>query len=153
MIAATAIAVTDPYRRIRFHRNTFRWYGQGERVEASAGGTLAMAMPYLLVLLVSLLVGVGAYLVTVRAARADASLGFGDEEEELGPPPGDPARPGHPPPGYAYLQVSTQAPALRDRLLGFIGLVLLVAISMAVLAFAIYEIGHLINRTIEAFLD
>ena len=67
--------------------------------------------------------------------------------------PGDPPLSGDPPPGYSYLQVSTQGPALRDRLLGLIGLVLLVAISMAVLAFAIYEIGHLINRTIEAFLE
>ena len=109
-------------------------------------------MSYLLVLLVSLLVGAGAYVVTVRGTRADESLGFGDEEE-LAPRSGDPLRPGDPPPGYAYLQVSTTGPALRDRLLGLIGLVLLVAISMAVLAFAIYEIGHLIDRTIQAFLE
>lgn len=113
-----------------------------------------MVMPYLLVLLVSLLVGVGAYLVTVvRGTPADASLGFGDDEEELATRPGDPPGSNDPPPGYAYLQVSTRGPAPRDRLLGLIGLVLLVAISMAVLAFAIYEIGHLINRTIEAFLE
>lgn len=110
-------------------------------------------MPYLLVLVVSLLVGVGAYLVTVRGASADTSLGFCEDEEELTAGRGDQPRSGDPPPGYAYLQVSTRGPALRDRLLGLIGLVLLVAISMAVLAFAIYEIGHLINRTIEAFLE
>jgi hypothetical protein len=112
-----------------------------------------MVMPYLLVLLVSLLVGVAAYLVTVRGTPADTSLGFGEDEEELTAGPGDPPRSGDPPPGFAYLQVSTRGPALRDRLLGLIGLVLLVAISMAVLAFAIYEIGHLINRTIETFLE
>jgi hypothetical protein len=112
-----------------------------------------MPMPYLLVLVLSLLVGVGAYVVTVRGASSDASLGFGDGEEELATRPDDPSRSDDPPPGYAYLQVSTQGPALRDRLVGLIGLVLLVAISMAVLAFAIYEIGHLINRTIEAFLE
>jgi hypothetical protein len=110
-------------------------------------------MSYLLVLLLSLLVGVGAYVVTVRGTRADASLGFGDAEEDLARGAGDPGRSDDPPPGYAYLQVSTQGPVLRDRLLGLLGLVLLVAISMAVLAFAIYEIGHLINRTIEAFLE
>jgi hypothetical protein len=111
-------------------------------------------MPYLVLLLVSLLVGVGAYVVTVRSAGEDASLGFGDGEED--PTAGSDDRsslPDDPPPGYAYLQVSTQGPALRDRLLGLVGLVVLVAISMAVLAFAIYEIGHLINRTIEAFLE
>jgi hypothetical protein len=118
-------------------------------------GTLAMAMSYLLVLLLSLLVGVGAYVVTVRGTRPDASLGFGEdeEEEELADAPGDPPRSEGPRPGYAYLQVSTRGPDLRDRVLGLIGLVLLVAISMAVLAFAIYEVGHLINRTIEAFLE
>jgi hypothetical protein len=110
-------------------------------------------MPYLLVSLLSLLVGLGAYVVTVRGPREDASLGFGDVEEEPDGRTGDPQRSGDPPPGYAYLQVSTRGPALRDRLLGLIGLVMLVAISMAVLAFAIYEIGHLINRTIEAFLE
>jgi hypothetical protein len=118
-----------------------------------------MAMSYLLVLLLSLLVGAGAYLVTVRGARTEGSLGFGDGEEELvaspaePPRPGDPPRSDDPPPGYAYLQVSTRGPAIRDRLLGVVGLVVLVGISMAVLAFAIYEIGHLINRTIEAFLE
>ncbi len=106
-------------------------------------------MPYLLVLLVSLLVGAGAYLMTVRAARQDTRLGFGGGGGEEAATTG----PSDPPPGYAYLRVSTQGPALRDRLLGFIGLVLLVGISMAGLAFAIYQIGHLINRTIETFLE
>jgi hypothetical protein len=113
-------------------------------------------MPYLLVLLVSLLVGAGVYVVTVRSIGEDTSLGFGDTdgEEDPAPQPGERSPlPGDPPPGYAYLQVSTEGPALRDRLLGFIGLVMLVAISMAVLAFAIYQIGHIINRTIEAFLE
>jgi hypothetical protein len=111
-----------------------------------ARGTLLLTMPYVVVLLVSLLVGVGAYVVTVRAARQDAGMGFGDGEQ-------DPASPGDPPPGYAYLQVSTQGPALRDRLQGFVGLVLLIGISAFALAFAIYQAGHLINRTIEAFVD
>ena len=110
-------------------------------------------MSYLLVLAVSLLVGVGAYVVTVRSARED-SLGFGGGEEGPAARSGDRSSlRGDPSPGYAYLQVSTQGPALRDRLLGFIGLVMLVAVSMAVLAFAIYQIGHLVNGTIEAFLE
>ena len=111
-------------------------------------------MSYLLVLAVSLLVGVGAYVVTVRSAREDTSLGFSGGEEGPAARSGDRSSlRGDPSPGYAYLQVSTQGPALRDRLLGFIGLVMLVAVSMAVLAFAIYQIGHLVNGTIEAFLE
>jgi hypothetical protein len=113
-----------------------------------------VAMPYLLVLLASLLVGVGTYVLTVRSARDDASPGVGDGDVDPAARSGDRSLlPGDPSPGYAYLQVSTRGPALRDRLLGFIGLVMLVTISMAVLAFAIYQIGHLINRTIEAFLE
>ena len=116
-------------------------------------GTLRPAMPYLLVVLLSLLVGVGAYVVTVRGPRAEASLGFGDGAEDPANDIDEAPGSDDPPPGYAYLQVSTKGPALRDRLLGLIGLVLLVVISMAVLAFAIYQIGDLINRTIKAFLE
>jgi hypothetical protein len=34
-----------------------------------------------------------------------------------------------------------------------IGVILLLGVAAAALAFALYELGHLINRTIEAFLD
>ena len=75
-------------------------------------------MSYLLVLVVSLLVGVGTYVVTVRSAREDASLGFGGDEKGPAARSGDRSSlPGDPSPGYAYLQVSTQGPARRDRLL------------------------------------
>ena len=106
-------------------------------------------MPYLLVLLVSLLVGVGAYLVTVvrgspsapgsATTRRSSDSGQATHQGRTIHRPGTcRSRPGDRPP----------RPAPRA-----LGVVLLVAISMAVLAFAIYEIGHLINRTIEAFLE
>ena len=107
-------------------------------------------MPLLIVVVLSVLVGGAVYLGTIRTQGKPPATGFGETEPDETLEAIEPGAPAH---GYAYLQVSTRGPALRDRLLGLIGLVLLVAISMAVLAFAIYEIGHLINRTIEAFLE
>jgi hypothetical protein len=34
-----------------------------------------------------------------------------------------------------------------------VGVIVLLGIGAAALAFALYELGHLINKTIEAFLD
>jgi hypothetical protein len=34
-----------------------------------------------------------------------------------------------------------------------VGVILLLGIGAAALAFALYELGHVINKTIEAFLD
>lgn len=106
-------------------------------------------MAYLLVAALSILVGGAVYLVTVRAEPDPApTMGFGDEHDVGDPEPG-----GGPRPGYTYLQVSTRGPALQDRILGLLGVLLLVGVSAAVLAFAIYEVGHLINKTIQAFLE
>ena len=106
-------------------------------------------MPLLLVTLLSVLVGVAVYLGTVRGQQAPSSTGFGEGVEEAV----ETIEPGAPPPGYAYLQVSTQGPRLRDRLQGLAGVILLIGVAAAMLAFGLYEFGHLINRTIEAFLD
>ncbi len=110
-------------------------------------------MAYLIVAAVSLLVGGVVFLVTVRASvSASSAVGFGDEEG-FGSADPDPNDPGDAPPGYAYLQVSTQGPAVQDRIVGALVLVLLVGVSAAVLALAIYQAGHLINQTIQAFLE
>lgn len=105
-------------------------------------------MPLMLVTLVSVLVGVAVYLGTVRH-QAQSATGFGEPQDETA----DQLETGTPPPGYAYLRVSTQAPGLRDRLQGLIGVVLLIGVAAAALALVLYELGHLVNRTIEAFLD
>ena len=42
---------------------------------------------------------------------------------------------------------------VRDRLAGVLGVIVLVGVGAAALAFVLYELGHVINRTIEAFLD
>lgn len=105
-------------------------------------------MPYVVVLALSLLVGGAVYLATVRTEGEVSALGFGDD---AAPTPAEGSAPSAGP-GYAYLRVSTEGPSIRDRLQGFIGLVVLVGIGAAALAFAVYQAGHLINVVIESFL-
>jgi hypothetical protein len=110
-------------------------------------------MAYLLVLFVSLLVGGVVYAKTLRSAEeGPVAVGFdgghgADHEEERG------AGVEGPGPGYTYLRVATRGPSWGDRLQGFVGLVILVIVGAATLAFAIYQLGHLVNVTIERFLD
>jgi hypothetical protein len=69
----------------------------------------------------------------------------GDEDPAVAPT----ARAG---PGYTYLRVATFGPSARERLQGLVGLIVLVTISAAVLALAVYQLGHVINQTIGHFL-
>ena len=107
-------------------------------------------MPLLIVAVVSVLVGCAVYLGTVRGQGAPPATGFGDTEPEEAL---EAIESRGPAPGYAYLQVSTQGPELRERLQGVVGVIVLLGVGAAALAFALYELGHLINKTIEAFLD
>lgn len=133
-------------------------------------------MRYVFVLILSLTTGGAVYFLTLRSAREErlADLGFGphtpvehlpraavsvgaaraetDVEsrittETLG---SDPPRPAGP--GYTYLRVATAGPSSRERLQGFVGLVILVAVSASVLALAVYEVGHIIDQTIQRFV-
>ena len=115
-------------------------------------------MPLLLVALLSLLVGAVVYVGTLRRDQSPSATAFGDEEEqeqeEIPAPLTRPAAASEGPnPGYTYLQVSTQGPRVRDRLAGIVGVIVLLGVGAAALAFVLYELGHFINRTIEAFLD
>lgn len=107
-------------------------------------------MAYLVVLLISVLVGAGVYAATLRSGRAGpVAIGFhglGEETYEEVDPTFEAA------PGYTYLRVATRGPSWRDRVLGFVGLIVLVGVSAAALAFGIYQLGHIINVTIEKFL-
>jgi len=104
-------------------------------------------VPFLVVLGVSLLVGGAVYLATVRREEEASGLGFGEDRDQ-------PSERGTAPaagPGYAYLRVSTEGPSVQDRLQGFIGVVVLVGIGAVVLAFAIYQAGHLIDQLFKSF--
>ena len=110
-------------------------------------------MPLLLVALLSLVVGAVVYVGTVRREQAPSATGFGEPDEEEIPDPQPVVAQGGPTPGYTYLQVSTQGPRIRDRLQGVVGVIVLLGVGAAALAFVLYELGHFINRTIEHFLD
>lgn len=109
-------------------------------------------MPLLLVAFVSIVVGAVVYVGTVRREQTPSATGFGEPEEEAHAPQTLAAE-RTPNPGYTYLQVSTQGPRVRDRLQGIVGVIVLLGVGAAALAFVLYELGHLINRTIERFLD
>jgi hypothetical protein len=105
-------------------------------------------MAYIVVVLVSVLVGAGAYLATVRLSREEAvPVGFEPESRSQGDVPELP-----PEPGYTYLRVPTTGPTGRDRAQGVVELLALLFVGSAALAFGIYQLGHLINLTIERFL-
>ena len=110
----------------------------------------APVMPIMIVAVLSVLVGCAVYVGTVRGQGAPPATGFGQTEPDEAI---ESIEPGAPAPGYAYLQVSTQVPGLRERLQGLVGVIVLLGVGAAALAFALYELGHLINKTIEAFLD
>jgi hypothetical protein len=109
-------------------------------------------MPLLLVALLSLLVGAVVYFGSVRREQASSATGFSESEEEV-PAQQPAAAEGGLNPGYTYLQVSTQGPRVRDRLQGVVGVLVMLVVGAAALAFVLYELGHFINRTIERFLD
>ena len=107
-------------------------------------------MPFVIVAVLSVVVGCAVYLGTVRTQGEPPATGFGETEPEEAL---EAFEPGAPAPGYAYLQVSTRGPGVRERLQGLVGVIVLLGVGAAALALALYELGHLINKTIEAFLD
>ena len=54
-------------------------------------------------------------------------------------------------PDYTYLRVATKGPSWRDRIAGIAMIIVLLAVSAGVLAFGVYQLGHVINATVERF--
>jgi hypothetical protein len=139
-------------------------------------------MRYVFVLVLSLASGGAVYVLTLRSGERGqlAGLGFGPPapartrsseraapsllEDEVEQPSGIPgtvadapiaeapaatARAGT---GYTYLRVATSGPSVRERLQGFVWLIVLVSVSAALLALAAYQTGHFINQTMKHFL-
>jgi hypothetical protein len=106
-------------------------------------------MGYLIVVALSVAVGAAVYAATLRSG-SDRPAAVGFDGPDGGPDGSGVETPG---PGYTYLRVATKGPSWQDRILGFVGLVVLVVVSAAALAFGIYQLGHLVNVTIERFLD
>lgn len=134
-------------------------------------------MSYVIVFLISIGVGAGAYTATMRAGRrGPAAVGFeaarraddpsthevslqsltdATEEGDVGTEEVVEEEPGTIGPaatGYTYLRISTQGPSWLERVQGLVALVVLVTISAAALAFVVYQLGRIVNETIARFL-
>jgi hypothetical protein len=107
-------------------------------------------MEYVLIPAASVGVGVLVYRLSVRVGGASRSASAGAISDGFDDVPGGPASSGTPAfPGTAYLPVSTSAPSWQTRLIGLIGLVLMVAAAGGLLAIAMYQVGALIARLLS----
>ena len=104
-------------------------------------------MGYFIVVVLSVLVGSGVYAATLRSAR-EGAVAVGFEGRSTPESYGDADAPG---PGYTYLRVGVRGPSWQDRVVGFVGLLVLLGVSSVTLAFGIYQLGHILNVTIENF--
>jgi len=104
---------------------------------------------YLLVVVLSVLVGSGVYAATLRAER-EGTVAAGFEGRSGHDSYGDADLPA-PGTGYTYLRVGVRGPSWQDRVIGFVGLLVLLGVSSVTLAFGIYQLGHILNVTIENF--
>jgi hypothetical protein len=106
-------------------------------------------LAYLFVVVLSVLVGSGVYAATLRAAR-EGTVAAGFAGRSAPDPYGGTDVPAAGP-GYTYLRVGVRGPSWQDRVVGFVGLVVLLGVSSVALAFGIYQLGHILNVTIENF--
>lgn len=106
-------------------------------------------MAYFLVVVLSVLVGGGVYTATLRTER-ERTVAVGFESRSTPETYGDSEVPA-PGPGYTYLRVGVRGPSWQDRVVGFVGLLVLLGVSSVALAFGIYQLGHIVNLTIENF--
>lgn len=106
-------------------------------------------MGYLIVVVLSVLVGSGVYAATLRAER-EATVASGFEGRSM---PGSYGDADVPAPGsdYTYLRVGVRGPSWQDRVVGLVGLLVLLGVSSVALAFGIYQLGHILNVTMENF--
>ncbi|MGH2679813.1 MAG: hypothetical protein ACRDG8_04930 [Actinomycetota bacterium] len=91
---------------------------------------------YLLIFLaISVAVGVGVYRVTGRMSIAehDPAVWAGEAPAEQAPPP--------PPTNFERLSIARDRLTWHDRIIGSLGLVVVVAVGAASLAFAFYLVG------------
>jgi hypothetical protein len=106
-------------------------------------------MAYFLVVVLSVLVGGGVYMATLRAGRErTVAVGFESRSTPVAYGESEVPVPG---PGYTYLLVGVRGPSWQDRVIGFLGLLVLLGVSSVALAFGIYQLGHIVNLTIGNF--
>ncbi len=110
------------------------------------------------ILVLAVLAGVIVYALAMRREREELPGTPSEDRPRRRPRRGDPApdRGGAEMAGdsFAYVRVAVGGHTpLRTRLLGLLGLILLVAFSAALLAIGLWQAGHVINQTIAKFLE
>jgi hypothetical protein len=104
---------------------------------------------YALVLLIAGGVGWGVYWLTLRwGIRTEPAVPADVGEWKGTDPSPDPFV--EAPPGGAYLPVAAGQPSWQSRLSGVLGLVIAVAVAAVGSAFALYTVGRLIARMLQA---
>ncbi|HEV8563355.1 MAG TPA: hypothetical protein VGR41_00400 [Actinomycetota bacterium] len=106
----------------------------------------------LLVLALAAAAGVAAYRVSLRLSGEEpgsdpAGEGFlsGDEESYSGTGSDLPI-------GYRYAVLGPGRRSWQTRLLGFVGIVVIICVAAGVFAVTIYEIGHLLRVTLDGYI-
>jgi hypothetical protein len=94
-------------------------------------------MGYLLIIAISVAVGVAVYRMTETAAVAEADQ---DTWSGVGPVPWGPA-PDPPPTNFERLSIARDRLTWHDRIIGTLGLVVVVTVGAATLAFAVYLVA------------
>ena len=107
----------------------------------------------LVVLALALAAGAAVYRLSLyltgerEAAPPSGSAGFLPEEQLLSAAAGDL------PPGYRYAVLGPGRRSWQTRVVGFLGIVVLVGLGAMVLALSVYEVSHLIRLTLDGYVN
>ena len=99
-------------------------------------------MGYLLIIAISVAVGVGVYRMTETMAvtEADPETWAGAGPDRAGPAPAE-QEPAPPPTNFERLSIARDHLTWHDRIIGTLGLVVVVAVGATTLAFAVYFVA------------
>ena len=110
----------------------------------------------LLVIGLALAAGATVYLLSLRflaeqpAGGGSASIsGFGPEASPVSG--ASPAR--DLPQGYGYVPLAPGRRSLETRILGLVGLIVMVALAAGVFAIVAYQIGHIVNHLFAHYVN
>jgi hypothetical protein len=102
-------------------------------------------MGYLLIIAISVAVGVVVYRMTETVAVAEADQ---DTWSGVGPAPAEQA-PAPPPTNFERLSIARDRLTWHDRIIGTLGLVVVVTVGAAALAFGVYVVASTVLSLLE----
>jgi hypothetical protein len=102
-------------------------------------------MGYLLIIAISVAVGVTVYRITATVAVAESDQ---DTWSGVGPAPAEQA-PAPPPTNFERLSIARDRLTWHDRIIGTLGLVVVVTVGAAALAFGVYVVASTVLSLLE----